>query len=247
MRKIVIILITVALMLSLVACGSKEENKPIEGPDVAEEAEEAEETEAEAEAEAEEVEENDVEAESSNAAFKKNDTKLYPGAAEIGDVPMGVVENGTAKQYCTITIPTSYGYSTMNMDESGNENSTPDMPNYLSEAYELGYMEDFLASRVGVAGEGLSMDAHILSSEIGSIEKGKEVYPGGKEVPVGNRMAYISEFDNELPNKTDKYVIYIIDLNEDWTLFVQYGGKEELDLSLEEYADEFAKIIVLEE
>ena len=237
---------SVVLCLALVACGGKDSDKPIERPDVAEEVEDTEGTETEDEAETEFVEKDDVKAASSNATFKKNDTKLYPGAEEIGDVPMGVVEDGTAKQYCTITIPTSYGYTTMNMDEKGNENPTPDMPNYLSEAYELGYMDGFLASRVGVAGEGLSLDAHIVSSEIGSIKKGKEAYPGGKELSVGNRMAYISEFVNELPNKTDKYVIYIIDLSDNWTLFVQYGGTEELDLSLEEYADEFAKIIVEE-
>ena len=236
MRKRVIILLIVALMFSLAACGSKETDKPKEEAAAEEEAETA-----------EEVEENAEEAESSNTAFKKNDTKLYPGAEEIGDVPMGVVESGATKQYCTITIPTNYGYTTMNMDESGNEDLTPDIPDYLNEAYELGYMEGFIARRVGVAGEGLSLDAHIVSSEKGTIARGKGIYPSGKDVSHGTRAAYISEFDNELPNRTEKYVVYIIDLSDDWTLFVQYGGKEELDLSLEEYADEFSKIITLME
>ena len=258
MKKILSVLLILTLISTITACGSKETDKLKEEPkteEVTETEDEREEESPEEEAvsqpineehssENDEEKENNSNSEVSESVFEKNNSKVYPNVDEVVDIKMGVVEDGKKVPLFTIKVPTNWGCGSMYMDENGSVSTSSDMPGFLGEAVETGYMNDYLPKTLAFTASGvkLHMVIDIYTKEESTVEMTKDFSPNGFDINEGDKHeAYI--FDLENAANEDYKTNFAYKINDNWTLMIRCDTPAATGLSLQEVANEFYSLI----
>lgn len=239
-----LLMVTLCILVALTACSNKkaeEENQPAESETT--ETQEEEETETQPEEEESVPEEHGGNAEST--VGEKNETSVYPGADLVTDVAMGSCIDGKQTALCTVKIPTNYIFGSLYLDENGESQSMKETDGRL--VSEVVASDGSVVKRTEVpdtvvlTAQGSADNSYtlvIVDSETISVESEKEYAPGGIDLNTGSgHDAYIHAATGQFD------VVFVYEINEDWSLLIQNSGQLKDELSIEEIGQEFYKVV----
>lgn len=239
-----LLMVTLCILVALTACSNKktdEENQPAESETT--ETQEEKETETQPEEEESVPEEQGGKAE--GTVGEKNDTSVYPEADLVTDVAMGSCIDGKQTALCTVKIPTNYIFGSLYLDENGERQAMKETDGKL--VTEVIASDGSIANRAEVP-DTLVLSAQgsvdnkytfaIVDSKTISVESEKEYAPGGIDVNTGNgHDAYVHVATGQFD------VVFVYEINEDWSLLIQNSGQLKDELSIEEIGQEFYKVV----
>lgn len=182
--------------------------------------------------------------ENSKIINESNDNGIYPNTDSMVDVKMGAYDLDMQKELCSIKMPSNYRInSSLYMDEKGKQQSMPESnAKVLSEIINDGNIgnSEQIPNTILIEGEGGTYSFAIGKSNIVSAVSEKDYAPGGIDiVSNGTHNAYIHNSINH--NYFD--IVFVYDINNKWSLVVQYKGDLTNKISLQQFGQELYKTI----
>lgn len=171
-----------------------------------------------------------------------NNIGAYVNVESLVDVKMGIFEDGKQKALCTVKIPTNYIVSSLYMDQNGeHQTMSSTNANIVSNVIKNGGFDNpnEIPDTIVLDGEGGNYSFAIGKSDIVSVQSEKEYAPGGIDI-VSNSIhkAYI----HKSVKGTFDYV-FVYDINDKWSLVLQYKGDLMDKISLQKFGQELYKLI----
>lgn len=175
---------------------------------------------------------------------------VYLNGGSLEKVKMGTYYEGGIKGTCMVKMPAEYMFGAVYTDDSGQENSVPEIGNSSVQEVldkgileELGYPCSFVLLH-SYEEDSSSMSLRIFSSDIKNMQNIKERNNGGTDFGTAEHPAYYY-VDSDEHAYTDLSVAYQI--NSNILLLMEYSGPLAGELGLEQLAQNMYDLVEISE